>query len=278
MQCVRLPILLKGEIRMPDIYDQERGLKISLTDDDYKDYQEGNLSADFYARRTDGSIANRVDISPLADDDDNENGEPSDGHDKGSDVKGALIILAAFAGTAVIAFFGKKLWDRHKTRRAEAQAAQQRETQVDFQEEENVQMAIAPANSALSAVAAEGNNTEQRTLTQEEATQELMKIIVGMAEIDDGKKRVSEGIENLSNAGVVDRAALLEKLSDPKVLEGFNAYLKSNPQLVMRLGTSSRGSLLSGNLSHPAGLPLSLFLFPPASCPLRYRYPPLCPV
>ena len=48
---------------MPDIYDPERGLKIVLTDDDYDDYQKGNLSGDFYARRTDGSIANKVDIS-----------------------------------------------------------------------------------------------------------------------------------------------------------------------------------------------------------------------
>lgn len=44
---------------MPDIYDPERGLKIGLTDDDYDDYQKGNLSDDFYARRTDGSIANK---------------------------------------------------------------------------------------------------------------------------------------------------------------------------------------------------------------------------
>lgn len=228
---------------MPDIYDQERGLKISLTDDDYEDYQEGNLSDDFYARRTDGSIANRVDISPLPDDDDNEDGEPSDGLDISSAAIGALIMAAVAGATYGI----KKLWDRHKTRRAEAQAAQQRETQVDFQEEENVQMAIAPANAALSAVAAEGNNTEQRTLTQEEAIQELMKIIVGMAEIADGKKKVSEGIKNLSNAGVADRAALLEKLSDPKVLEGFNDYLKSNPQLVMQRETIL-GSIFGRNL------------------------------
>lgn len=53
---------------MPDIYDQERGLKIGLTDDDYNDYLDGNLSDDFYARRSDGSIANRVDINPLDDD------------------------------------------------------------------------------------------------------------------------------------------------------------------------------------------------------------------
>lgn len=218
---------------MPDIYDQERGLKISLTDDDYGDYQEGNLSDDFYARRTDGSIANRVDISPLADDDDNEDGEPSDGLDIGSAAIGALI-MAAVAGAA----YGiKKLWDRHKTKKAEVQVAQQCEAQVALQEEENVQTAIVPTDAALSAEAAEANYTEQRTLTQEEAIQELMKIIVGMAEIADGKKKVSEGIENLCNAGVVDRAALLEKLSDPKVLEGFNAYLESNPQLVMQRQT-----------------------------------------
>ena len=42
---------------MPDIYDPDRGLIISLTDDDYEDYQDGKLSEDFYARRTDGSIA-----------------------------------------------------------------------------------------------------------------------------------------------------------------------------------------------------------------------------
>lgn len=218
---------------MQDIYDQERGLKISLTDDDYEDYQEGNLLDDFYARRTDGSIANRVDISPLADDDDNEDGEPSAGLDIRSAAIGALI-MAAVAGTA----YGiKKLWDRHKTKKAEAQVAQQREAQVDLQEEENVQTAIAPAGAALSAVAAEANYTEQRTLTQEEAIQELMKIIVGMAEMADGKKKVSEGIKNLSNAWMVDRTALLEKLSDPKVLEGFNAYLESNPQLVMQRQT-----------------------------------------
>lgn len=65
---MRLSILLQGEITMPDIYDPERGLKIGLTDEDYENYQNGNLSDDFYARRTDGSIANRVTISPLDDD------------------------------------------------------------------------------------------------------------------------------------------------------------------------------------------------------------------
>lgn len=226
---------------MPDIYDQERGLKISLTDDDYEDYQEGNLSDDFYARRTDGSIANRVDISPLTDDDDNEDGESSDGLDVGSATIGALI-MAAVAGAA----YGiKKLWDRHKVKKAKAQP--QREVQVDFQEKENVQMAIAPADAALSAVTAEGNNTEQRTLTQEEAIQELMKIIVGMAEIADGKKKVSEGVENLSSAGIVDRETLLKKLSDPNVLECFNAYLEKNPLLVMQRETIL-GSIFGRNL------------------------------
>ena len=78
---------------MPDIYDPDRGLIISLTDDDYEDYQDGKLSEDFYARRTDGSIANRVDISRL-DDDSDDDGEPSDGIDVGSAAIGALIVAA----------------------------------------------------------------------------------------------------------------------------------------------------------------------------------------
>ena len=52
---------------MPYIFDPERGLKIGLTDNDYDDYQTGNLSDDFYARRADGSIANKVEISRLED-------------------------------------------------------------------------------------------------------------------------------------------------------------------------------------------------------------------
>lgn len=101
---------------MPDIYDPERGLKIGLTDEDYENYQNGNLSDDFYARRTDGSIANRVTISPL-DDDNDEDGEPSGGIDPGSAVIGALI-MATIAG----ATYGiKKLWDRHKAKKAETQ-------------------------------------------------------------------------------------------------------------------------------------------------------------
>lgn len=206
---------------MPDIYDPERGLKIGLTDDDYEDYQKGNLSDDFYARRTDGSIANRVDISAL-DDDRYEDGEPSDGIDAGSAAIDGLIV-----GAIVGVGYGiKKLWDRHKAKKAEAQ--------VSLQDEETAQMVIEPVNTVPSTETVNAEDTERKSLTQEEAIQELMKIIVGMTEIADGKKKVSEGVENLSNAGIVDREALLEKLSDPNVLECFNAYLEKNLQLVMQ--------------------------------------------
>ena len=206
---------------MPDIYDPERGLKIGLTDDDYEDYQKGNLSDDFYARRTDGSIANRVDISAL-DDDRYEDGEPSDGIDAGSAAIDGLIV-----GAIVGVGYGiKKLWDRHKAKKAEAQ--------VSLQDEETAQMVIEPVNTVPSAETVNAEDTERKSLTQEEAIQELMKIIVGMTEIADVKKKVSEGVENLSNAGIVDREALLEKLSDPNVLECFNAYLDKNLQLVMQ--------------------------------------------
>lgn len=211
---------------MPDIYDPERGLKIGLTDEDYEDYQNGNLSDDFYARRTDGSIANRVTITPL----DDEAREPSGGIDARSAAIGALII-AAVGGSA----YGiKKLWDRHKAKNAEAQMVKQSETQSNVQKEESVQMSIETACSALSAETARTDDVKRKSLTQEEAGQEVIKIIVGMAEIADGKKKVSEGVENLSNAGIVDRGVLLEKLSDPRVLEGFNAYLENNPQFVMQ--------------------------------------------
>lgn len=214
---------------MPDIYDPERGLKIGLTDDDYEDYQKGNLSDDFYARRTDGSIANRVDISAL-DDDNDEDGEPSGGIDAGSAAIGGLIV-AAIVG---VGYGIKKLWDRHKAKKAEAQAAEKRKAQVNLKDEEPTQMAIEPVNTVPSTETVNAEDAERKSLTQEEAIQELMKIIVGMAEIADGKKKVSEGVENLSNAGIVDREALLEKLSDPNVLECFNAYLEKNPQLVMQ--------------------------------------------
>ena len=214
---------------MPDIYDPERGLKIGLTDDDYGDYQKGNLSDDFYARRTDGSIANRVDISAL-DDDNDEDGEPSGGIDTGSAAIGGLIVSAIVG----VGYGIKKLWDRHKAKKAEAQAAEKRKAQVNLKDEEPTQMAIEPVNTVPSTETVNAEDAERKSLTQEEAIQELMKIIVGMAEIADGKKKVSEGVENLSNAGIVDREALLEKLSDPNVLECFNAYLEKNPQLVMQ--------------------------------------------
>lgn len=210
---------------MPEINDPERGLKISFTDDDYKDYQEGNLSDDFYARRTDGSIANKVEISPLNNDTD---GDQSGEFDASSAVKGGLIVAAFFGAVYGI----KKLWNRHKANKATAQEAEQNKLQNDFQE--NItQIPSKPINTMLSPDTVKSNDTEQKSLTQEDAMQEIMKIIVGMAEIADGNKKVSEGIENLSNAGIVDREALLKKLSDPKVLEGFNAYLENNPQLVV---------------------------------------------
>lgn len=208
---------------MPDIYDPERGLKIGLTDEDYEDYQNGNLSNDFYARRTDGSIANRVDISPLdGDDDNNEDGKSSGGFDASSAVIGALT-MTAIAGAA----YGiKKFWDRHKAKKAKVQ--------VNVQKEESTQLSIETACAVISTETAKTNDAEPKSLTQKEAIQQLMKILVGMAEIADGKKKVSEGVENLSNAGIVDRMVLLEKLSDLKMLEGFNAYLENNPQFVMQ--------------------------------------------
>lgn len=169
---------------MPDIYDPERGLKIGLTDDDYEDYQKGNLSDDFYARRTDGSIANRVDISAL-DDDNDEDGEPSGGIDAGSAAIGGLIV-AAIVG---VGYGIKKLWDRHKAKKAEAQAAEKRKAQVNLKDEEPTQMAIEPVNTVPSTETVNAEDAERKSLTQEEAIQELMKIIVGMAEIADGKKR-----------------------------------------------------------------------------------------
>lgn len=223
---------------MPDIYDPERGLKIGLTDDDYEDYQKGNLSDDFYARRTDGSIANRVDISPLDDDNDSdEDRYPTDGINAGSAAAGGLI-AAAIIG---ISYWIKKLWDRHRAKKDKAQIVEQRKAQTDLQEDKNAQTAIKSSSAVLSTEAAEAKDSKRKSLTQDEALQELMKIIVGMSEIADGKKKVSEGVETLSNAGIVDRAVLLEKLSDPKVLEDFNAYLQNNPQIVMQNQTILSG-------------------------------------
>lgn len=65
------------------------------------------MSDDFYARRTDGSIANRVDISPWDNDDDSDgNGDLSGGIDAGSAAVGALIVAAV--GGAIYGI--KKLW------------------------------------------------------------------------------------------------------------------------------------------------------------------------
>ena len=229
---------------MPDIYDPERGLKIGLTDDDYEDYQKGNLSDDFYARRTDGSIANRVDISPLDNDDSDTDEDSSGGIDAGSATLGAAIM----AGIGLAVYGIKKLWDRHKSKKATAQMAEQHKVQINPQEEVHSQTAIEPVNSVLSTETANAEDAERKSLTQEEAIQELMKIIFGMAEIADGKKKVSEGIETLSNAGIVDREALLEKLSDPQVLESFNAYLENNPQLVIQ-NQAIFGSIFGCNLA-----------------------------
>ncbi len=224
---------------MPDIYDPKRGLKIGLTDADYDDYQNGNLSNDFYARRTDGSIANRVDIRPwdnddnddnddYEEDDDNEIEVPSGEIDLGSAVIGGFIVIFIIELVRKI----KKLLGRHKKKKTEAQ--------VKIQKEDSLQTAIKTVNTTPSTETV--NDYAERTmLTQEEAIQELMKIIVGMAEIADGKKKVSEGVENLSNAGLVDRAALLEKLSDPKVLEDFNDYLEKNPHIVIQNRTILSG-------------------------------------
>ena len=174
---------------MPDIYDPERGLKIGLTDDDYDDYQKGNLSDDFYARRTDGSIANKVDISRLDDSDEYE--EPSNGIDAGSAAIGGLIVAAIIgAGYGI-----KKLWDRHKVKKTEAQVAKQRKAQVNLQEEENIQMAIEPTDTVVSTDAVQSNDAERRSLTQEEAIQELMKIVVGMAELLMAGKRFQKALK-----------------------------------------------------------------------------------
>lgn len=207
---------------MPDIYDPDRGLIISLTDDDYEDYQDGKLSEDFYARRTDGAIANRVDISRL-DDDSDDDGEPSDGIDVGSAAIGALIVAAV--GGAVYGI--KKLWDWGKKKRLEKKAE-------EAQHHQETGTQIRAATTEIAESVQEERTADKKLLTEDEVNQELMKIIIGMAEIADGKKKVTEAAETLSNAGIIDKATLLERLSDPKTLEGFNAYLEKNLQLVMQ--------------------------------------------
>lgn len=212
---------------MPDIFNFDKGLKIGLTDSDFADFQNGLLSGDFFARRTDGSIANRVEISPLDDDDDDDgDGGLLSGIDARSVAVGALI------GAAVVgAGFGiKKLWDRYQAKKSEAEITEQNKTQTDAREKKNTEISVESANVPNSVETVD--DSERKSLTREEIIQEAMKIVLGMTEIADGKNKVSEGVQNLNNAGIVDGAALLEKLSEPEVLEGFNAYLKSNPQLV----------------------------------------------
>ena len=220
---------------MPDIYDPGRGLIISLTDDDYEDYQDGRLSEDFYARRTDGSIANRVDISRL--DDDSDDGEPSDGIDVGSAAIGGLIVAAV--GGAVYGI--KKLWDCGKKKRLEKKAE-------EAQHHQETGTQIRAATTEIAESVQEERTADKKLLTEDEVNQELMKIIIGMAEIADGKKKVTEAAEILSNAGIIDKATLLERLSDPKTLEGFNAYLENNPQIVMQNQTIF-GSIFGRNLT-----------------------------
>ncbi len=145
--------------------------------------KKGDLSDDFYARRTDGSIANRVEISAL-DDDRDEDEEPSGGIDAGFAAIGGLIVVAIVG----VGYGIKKLWDRHKAKKAEAQAAEKCKAQVSLQDEETAQMAIEPVNTVPSTETVNAEDTERKSLTQEEAIQELMKIIVGMTEIADGKK------------------------------------------------------------------------------------------
>lgn len=212
---------------MPDIFDFEKGLKIGLTDSDFADFQNGLLSGDFFARRTDGSIANRVEISPL-DDDDNDDGD--EGLLSGIDARS--VAVGVLIGAAVVgAGFGiKKLWDRYQAKKSEAEITEMHKTQTGLLDEKNTEISV--ESPCVQQVAENVDDSEQKLLSQEEILQEVMKIFVGMTEIADGKNKVSEGVEKLDSAGIVDGVALLEKLSNPEVLEGFNEYLKSNPRLV----------------------------------------------
>lgn len=189
------------------------------------------MSDDFYARRTDGSIANRVDISPWDNDDDSDgNGDSSGGIDVGSAAVGALIVAAV--GGAIYGI--KKLWDWGKKKRLE------KKTEVTYQHQETATQIRATTTEIAESVQVE-RTADKKLLTEDEVNQEIMKIIIGMAEIADGKKKVTEAAETLSNAGILDKATLLERLSDPKTLEGFNAYLEKNPQLVMQNQTVLAG-------------------------------------
>ena len=124
---------------MPDIFDFEKGLKIGLTDSDFADFQNGLLSGDFFARRTDGSIANQVEISPL-DDDDNDDG------DEGllSRIDAQSVAVGVLIGAAVVgAGFGiKKLWDRYQAKKSEAKITEMHKTQTGLLDEKNTEISV----------------------------------------------------------------------------------------------------------------------------------------
>jgi hypothetical protein len=113
-------------------------------------------------------------------------------------------------------------------------------TEVAYQHQETATQIRATTTEITESVQVE-RTADKKLLTEDEVNQEIMKIIIGMAEIADGKKKVTEAAETLSNAGILDKATLLERLSDLKTFEGFNAYLEKNPQLVMQNQTVLAG-------------------------------------
>ena len=127
----------------------------------------------------------------------------------------------------------KKLWERHKEKNIKTQLVEQHNMSDNDQHTEDLKTSDRTMSTNLVTEEKE-NNANRRLLTQEEAIQELFKIIVGMSEVIDGKKKVSEGIENLSQTGIVDRETLLERLSDPGLLERLNEYLENNQQLLIQ--------------------------------------------
>ena len=113
-------------------------------------------------------------------------------------------------------------------------------TEAAYQHQETATQIRATTTEITESVQVE-RTADKKLLTEDEVNQEIMKIIIGMAEIADGKKKVTEAAETLSNAGILDKATLLERLSDLKTFEGFNAYLEKNPQLVMQNQTVLAG-------------------------------------
>lgn len=178
---------------MPDIFDFEKGLKIGLTDSDFADFQNGLLSGDFFARRTDGSIANQVEISPL-DDDDNDDGD--EGLLSGIDARS--VAVGVLIGAAVVgAGFGiKKLWDRYQAKKSEAEITEMHKTQTGLLDEKNTEISVESA--CVQQVVENVDNSEQKLLSQEEILQEVMKIFVGMTEIADGKIRSQRVLKSLT--------------------------------------------------------------------------------